>query len=544
MIRTPRILVIIVLLVGTNALFGSERLAAQTEGQSSETDIDQRFQHVDRMLASIPSLAESDRDAMCFRIDEQLLLLQDDLNALANQKVREMDGLAEGPVYAHALQERLDRALELSEARIDALGERIHEELSAFEKFASSPKAYISQAFVHDLRRVRLRYLEATLDQLESRTALGLPDSIEMRARLESIVDLAGQRLAGQIRLDAMTSEELRSRITADPDDGALREALQAVERKQTGNLDAMRSVITLQSRLQMDTTEYRALQAQQRGLIGAELLDRRVFGNVLRERMKLIRESVLTAGPDLLLRLLAFVVVLLLAWLVARGIRAVVHHVMSRKSVELGDLRERTLVSISFGLTLIVGAVIALSTLGISLGPMLAGLGIVSVVVGFALQESLGNLAAGGMILITRPYDMNDHIRLGSAEGTVKDMSLIATTIASFDNTMLVIPNRQVWNATIMNFTRAAIRRVDVEVSIPSDADFGEVERILRGIIADDDRIRSEPAPLVHFGNMGDSAVSFWVRAWVDTPRYGEVSTALKRGITQRLRKANIDIS
>lgn len=533
----------LVVLIAVGASFAPRHLNAQTEPESAETDIDERFEHIERMLASIPSLAELDRDAMYFRIDEQLLLLQEDLSTFAEKTARRKDGVTEGSTYTE-LQEQLGRALALNESRIEALSKRINEELTSFEKFASSPNAYISRAFVQDLRRVRLRYLEAAVDLLGSRAELGLPDATELRARLESSVDLAAQRLAGQIRLDAMTSEELRRKITADPDDGALREALKAVEGKQSGNLDAMRAVIALQSRLQMDTTEYRALQAQQRGLIGAEILDRRVFGNVLRERTKLIRESVLTTGPDLMLRFVAFVLVLILAWLVARGIRAVVHHVMSRKSVELGDLRERTLVSISFGLTLIVGTVIALSTLGISLGPMLAGLGIVSIIVGLALQESLGNLAAGGMILITRPYDLNDHIRLGAAEGRVKDMSLIATTIASFDNTMLVIPNRQVWNATIMNFTRAAIRRVDVEVPVPHEADFSKVERILRDIIGDDDRIRSEPAPVVQFGSMGDSASSFWVRVWVDTPRYGEVSTALKRRITQQLRQAEIDVS
>lgn len=146
-------------------------------------------------------------------------------------------------------------------------------------------------------------------------------------------------------------------------------------------------------------------------------------------------------------------------------------------------------------------------------------------------------------MILVTRPFDLHDQVRIGSADGKVVDMTLVATTIASSDNTMHVIPNRQVWNGTILNFTRAENRRVDIEVSVPHDVDLAEVERLLRTIVVEESRILSDPAAQIQFGDTSESAVTFWVRVWVSTPDHGDVSTAMKRKISQCLKDAGISV-
>jgi small conductance mechanosensitive channel len=88
----------------------------------------------------------------------------------------------------------------------------------------------------------------------------------------------------------------------------------------------------------------------------------------------------------------------------------------------------------------------VALSQLGIQLGPVLAGLGIAGFIVGFALQDTLSNFAAGLMILIYRPYDVGDAVEAGGVMGTVKAMNLVSTTIATWDNQKLVVPNGKIW--------------------------------------------------------------------------------------------------
>lgn len=520
----------------------SENEPEQTVEDSGNAAVENRFEQIERMLELVNDIPEWDRDGLLFRVDEELLNLQGELVDLAKSAQPDGDSLATAASSQELLLGWLDRALALSTSRIAQLGHRIDAELAIYDEFSNSPDTVISQAFVQDLRRIRLRYLTAAVDQFNARAARGLPPATEIRRQLEDSLDLATQRLVGQVRLDAMTLEELRTQIGADPTDESLRSALRAVERKQSGNLDTIGSVIALLTRMDKDAAELRALQVQQRGLIGAEILDTDVFVTLIGDRIAMAREKFILAGPVWILRLLAFVTVLLIAWLVARGVRELVRRITLHRSVELGELRERTLVSLAYSVVLLVGFVLALSALGVSLVPLLAGLGVASIIVGLALQESLGNLASGGMILATRPFDVHDHIRIGNAEGKVKDMSLVATTIASKDNKMLVIPNRQVWSSTIINFTSAKVRRVDVEVSIPNGNDLASAERLLRECIAAEDRILSKPAPLTHFGDIEESATSFWIRAWVKTPDVEAVSIALKRSIAERLRAMGID--
>ena len=119
--------------------------------------------------------------------------------------------------------------------------------------------------------------------------------------------------------------------------------------------------------------------------------------------------------------------------------------------------------------------------------------------------------------------------------------MNLVATTLAGSDNTIHVIPNRQVWNATVLNFTLADTRRIDLEICIPHDANLQSVEQLLQTIVDGESRVQQDPAPYIHFGDENESAITFWVRVWVRTTDYDNVSTARKREISQGLRDAGI---
>lgn len=508
------------------------------DAKAVETEI----ARIQELVAASAEAPQWDRDGLDFRIDERLLALHTKFEGIAERSTSarsapETDG-AESQ-----LLEWMDATLSLSMARLDALENRIEAERGKYDEFENSPVGIISRAFVQDLRDVSLRHLRAVIEQLEQRQALGLPDAAAVRERLEASLSLTSQQLAGQIRLDAMTLAELRERATVDPSQAGLVVALGAVERKQTASLDLLRPLIGLLDRLDNDTAELRALQARQSGLLGAGILDGAVLANVLKERVELLYQTFAVDAPSLILRVLAFIMVLVLTWLVARGVRAFVYHLTSRESVELGQLREKTLVSLSFAVVFLVGMVAALSTLGISLLPMLAGLGVASIIVGLALQESLGNLASGGMILATRPFDLHDHVRIGDAEGTVHDMSLVATSVSGFDSTLYIIPNRQVWNATILNFSSAKFRRIELDLPMPYDTDVVEIERLLRGVLGDESRILDKPASRIRVRELGESSLTVRVTAWVKSKHYHDVSTALKREVMLRLQQVGITL-
>jgi len=184
-----------------------------------------------------------------------------------------------------------------------------------------------------------------------------------------------------------------------------------------------------------------------------------------------------------------------------------------------------------------------ALSQVGISLAPMLAGLGVAGFIVGFALQDSLGNFAAGAMILIYRPFDVDDFVEVTGASGLVKKMNLVSTTILTFDNQTLVVPNSKIWGDVIKNVTAQTERRVDMEFGIGYDDDIELAERVLHEIVHAHEKTLDDPEPLIKLHTLGDSSVNFIVRPWVRTEDYWGVYWDLMREVKLRFDREGISI-
>ncbi len=294
-------------------------------------------------------------------------------------------------------------------------------------------------------------------------------------------------------------------------------------------------------NRLNMDSTEQRALLLQQRGLIGIELLERQVFFTILRDQFERLQRTLVRSGPNFLLRTAIFLLVLGLALLIAHLVRRAVRALTDK--IRFNRLAAAVLVSISWLAVVITGLVLALSTLGVSVTPLLAGLGVAGIVLGFALQDSLSNLASGAMILLYGPYDVDDHIEITGASGRVKKMNLVATTINTFDNQVLVVPNKKIWGDTITNFTATRVRRVDVEASFSYSDDIDKVEAILADILEQHELVLSKPEPAVHMGAMKDSCVTMMLKGWVKTEDYWPALRSITREVKRRFDAEGISI-
>jgi small conductance mechanosensitive channel len=188
---------------------------------------------------------------------------------------------------------------------------------------------------------------------------------------------------------------------------------------------------------------------------------------------------------------------------------------------------------SITRSVIIMVGLLIALSQLGISLGPLLAGLGIAGFVIGFALQDSLSNFASGIMILIYKPFDVGDLVEVGTVFGTVRHMSLVNTTVMTVDNQTLIVPNNSIWQNVIKNVTAQDTRRIDMTFGIGYSDDIPKAEKILKEIIETHELVLEDPEPIVRLHELGDSSVNFVVRPWVKTddywPVYWDITRAVK---------------
>jgi small conductance mechanosensitive channel len=231
----------------------------------------------------------------------------------------------------------------------------------------------------------------------------------------------------------------------------------------------------------------------------------------------------------------------------VAAKILSVILGRLTRRAVDMNkkcsDLLRDFLVNIVRKGTFVIGVVVALSMLGINIGPLVAGIGAIGFIVGFALQGTLGNFAAGLMILTHRPYDVGDVIQTAGITGYVKSMNLNTTTIKTFDNQVVVVPNGSIWGDNIINVTGSDTRRVDMKFGISYGDDIAKAQRILEEILRSHPLVLAEPAPNVKLHELGDSSVNFICRPWTKTGDYWTVYWDVMRGVKERFDAEGVSI-
>jgi len=165
--------------------------------------------------------------------------------------------------------------------------------------------------------------------------------------------------------------------------------------------------------------------------------------------------------------------------------------------------LREMILTGVK-NLIVALGVLIAQSQLGISLGPLLAGLGIAGFIIGFALQDSLSNFVSGMMILVYRPFDVGDFVDVSGVQGKINKLSLLNTTFMTFDNRKLVMPNNMVWKSVITNYTDQATRRVDLVFGIAYGDDINKAEDVIEETLSNFGLILDSPETVVRVNELG----------------------------------------
>jgi small conductance mechanosensitive channel len=254
-------------------------------------------------------------------------------------------------------------------------------------------------------------------------------------------------------------------------------------------------------------------------------------------------KDWVVNDGPGYLIKFVVFLVILLVFKLLAGLGSNITHKALSASRLKVSDLLRRFFLGLVRKLIFFVGILIALGQVGVDTGPLLAGIGVVGFVVGFALQDTLANFAAGIMILLYRPFDVGNVITAAGETGKIEDMSLVSTTMLTPDNQMLIIPNSSIWGGTIRNITAQATRRVDMTIGVGYGEDLDRTQEVLMEIIAAHPLVLSDPAPAVKVTKLGESSVDFAVRPWSKTGDYWDVYWDLTKAIKQRLDKEGISI-
>jgi small conductance mechanosensitive channel len=184
-----------------------------------------------------------------------------------------------------------------------------------------------------------------------------------------------------------------------------------------------------------------------------------------------------------------------------------------------------------------------ALAKFGIQTASFIAILGAAGFAIGFALQGSLANFAAGVLILALRPYKTGDYIEGAGVAGTVKDIQLFTTVLATPDNVKIMIPNGKLFGDVIKNISGYDTRRVDLVIGIGYTSSIPKAFEVITKVLKEEKRILTDPAPQIAVSELADSSVNLIVRPWVKKEDYWGVKFDITRNIKEALDENGIEI-
>jgi small conductance mechanosensitive channel len=205
-------------------------------------------------------------------------------------------------------------------------------------------------------------------------------------------------------------------------------------------------------------------------------------------------------------------------------------------------DVTLQTFVGNLVRMVLLIFVIIAaISALGIQTTSFIAIIGAAGLAIGLALQGSLSNFASGVLIVLFRPYKVGDFVEAAGISGVVEEVQILTTVLKTGDNKKVIVPNGQIMDSVITNYSANDQRRVDMTVGVSYDDDLDKVRSTLEQLVAADDRILDDPACTIAVSALADSSVNFVVRPWVKSADYWGVMFDLTEAIKKRFDKEGI---
>lgn len=239
---------------------------------------------------------------------------------------------------------------------------------------------------------------------------------------------------------------------------------------------------------------------------------------------------------------ILSGIAILIFGWWFARIARRMFVRWLER-SDHMDPIVETFLSSLFYYGLLIVVLIIALNLIGVQTTSLIAVLGAASLAVGLALQGSLSSLAGGVMLILIRPFKIGDYIEVGSHAGTVKSIDLFRTELATYDNVQKLMPNNEVWNATITNYSVYPTRMIDITVGIDYEDNIDEGLNILRELAETHPKVMNDPAPNAFVSSIGDSSIDLTLRIWVAASDYWPLMRELTKSAKEAIEARGLSI-
>ncbi len=237
---------------------------------------------------------------------------------------------------------------------------------------------------------------------------------------------------------------------------------------------------------------------------------------------MEGILDKIIEWGAMYGMKIVGALAILIIGRIVVGIITGAVKKIMRKSKTD------ETLVKFLSSLTktglLVILFIVILNQLGVQTTSFVAIIGAIGLAIGFALQGSLSNFAAGVMLILFRPFKAGDFVEAGGTIGSVEEIGIFSTIMKTPDNKKIIVPNSNITGGNIINYSAKETRRVDLVFGIGYDDNLKKAKQILEQILQADDRILKDPAPVVAVSELGDSSVNFVVRPWVKSSDYWSV--------------------
>ncbi len=251
--------------------------------------------------------------------------------------------------------------------------------------------------------------------------------------------------------------------------------------------------------------------------------------------------EELIQIGIDMGMTLGAALLVLIIGLQVVKQLKKRLVVFMDKAEID-ENLKPFLSALLNVGLKVLLGLTVV-AILGIDISMFMALLASVGFAIGLAFQGSLANFAGGVLLLITRPFQVDDMIETGGTLGMVKGIKILYTEIHTFDNKVIFIPNGNLANSAITNYTRNNTRRVDFQFGVGYDSDMQQVKELLRKVVEQHELVFEEPEPFIRMWEHGDNALIFFVRVWCNTDDYWTIYYDVVEEVKEAFDQAGINI-
>ena len=520
-------------------LFISHLSFAQTEASPYETSpYIEQLNSLNQEIKTLQQESENLTGTAQNVVHQQLLTKNDDLRDTLSSLINETPIEAKPLLLKQVKQQiqfvkeasnYLDKQINLFQAQLDKVG---------------NEEKLLAQKSLDEARQLSSRMLQEQWANYQWLKTLGEPQPKQIQSLIKQ-TDHRLEFMSASLRFDNQQAEQLSKQLSsaANNEKASIQLLHILATRSVESDISTLQYLVQLGDTMGMDTSSYKKQLFETTGNVTNDLLNTKVMWSIASNWAENIGQWLLHNTPQMLFKVFIFIVIIFVFKLLRNLTTRMVKRAVGSPNLRMSQLMQEFFISMSGKAIFFIGLLIALAQVGLDLTPILTGFGVAGVIIGFALQDTLSNFASGMMLLIYRPFDVNDFVEAGGVSGKVSHMSLVNTTIKTFDNQIIIVPNSKIWGDTIKNVTHERVRRIDMVFGIGYKDSIEHAEKVLNDIIDEHPLILKSPEKTIKVHTLNTSSVDFIVRPWVKTDDYWDVYWDVTREVKLRFDRENISI-